>query len=584
MITRFRKKDREGDKDTKQREGLKDLASFYRANPHRFLVDYCGMSWLTPIQKILINILVKYTYVAIFASRGFGKSMLSAAALVAKAILYPGIEIVIAAGVRSQSINVIDKIVTKYIPASPNLANEIETHKNTPSDAFILFKNGSIIKVVTARDSARSARANLILVDECVQVKKSVIDSVLKKFKAGERTPGFFNNPKYENYPKEPNAEIYISSATYQTNWTFLKFKTFFKKMVMGENYIAMGFPWQMAVAQGYYPLTQVVEELTEGDYDSIRFSMEMDTLFYGQSSSAFYALSDLEVNRTLEYPVYPPMFYQILGDPKFKYTPKKNGEIRLIGMDVAAMSGGGNDNSAYAVLSLKPNSYSQYDRSLIYIEVINGGHTQDQAIRLRQLYDDYEADYVVVDTNGIGLGIADALFREIVDEERNVIYKPWTCINDPRMAERCIDPDAQPVLYSIKASSQLNNDIAVSFRDCLKRGKIKLLINEIEAKEEWIKNRSYNRLSEEDKAMFQLPYYNTTMLVNETINLSYEINNGKIRVYEPANGRKDRFSAVSYANFIASDLEREILRPSLDTNFLSGFQFKRPEYKKTGW
>ena len=34
-------------------------------------------------------------------------------------------------------------------------------------------------------------------------------------------------------------------------------------------------------------------------------------------------------------------------------------------------------------------------------METIDGGHGQDQAIRIRQLYDDLDVDYVVVDTNG---------------------------------------------------------------------------------------------------------------------------------------------------------------------------------------
>lgn len=279
MITKFRKVERNGTKEQNQTEGVKQLTAFYRENPHRFLVDYLGMTWLTTIQKILINVMLKFTYVAIFASRGFGKSMLSAAALTAKAILYPGVEIIIAAGVRSQSLNALNKIVEKYMPESPNLCNEIEAYKVTPADAYIIFKNGSSIKVVTAKDSARSARANVILVDECAQVKKSVVDSVLRKFKAGQRTPKFHEKPEYEDYPKEPNTEIYISSATYQTNWTYERFKSFFKKMVSGENYVAMGFPWQLATAQKYYPISQVIEEMTEGDFDSIKWSMEVCAL-----------------------------------------------------------------------------------------------------------------------------------------------------------------------------------------------------------------------------------------------------------------------------------------------------------------
>ena len=39
---------------------------------------------------------------------------------------------------------------------------------------------------------------------------------------------------------------------------------------------------------------------------------------------------------------------------------------------------------------------------------------------------------------------------------------------------------------------------------------------------------------------------------------LSFEIINGKIKVNNQGGIRKDRFSAVSYANLVANDLERK--------------------------
>lgn len=41
-------------------------------------------------------------------------------------------------------------------------------------------------------------------------------------------------------------------------------------------------------------------------------------------------------------------------------------------------------------------------------------------------------------------------------------------------------------------------------------------------------------------------------------VNLSFEIVGGKIRVNNQGGIRKDRFSAVSYANLVANELERE--------------------------
>lgn len=176
-----------------------------------------------------------------------------------------------------------------------------------------------------------------------------------------------------------------------------------------------------------------------------------------------------------------------------------------------------------------------------------------------------------------VGISIYDNLVREQIDEDRNCVYPAWTCVNDPKMAERCTVANAPAVIYSIKANAQLNSDMAVSLRDCLKRGKLKLLVSEIDGQEILLKNKYYNRLSEEDKTMFQLPYYNTTMLINETINLSYELVNGKIRVSEPAGMRKDRYSSVSYGNYIANELERDLLRPTERMDLLAGFQFRKP-------
>lgn len=51
---------------------------------------------------------------------------------------------------------------------SINLRNEIKEWKITPSEAYIKWHNGSVVRVVTARDSARSARTNWMISDEFV--------------------------------------------------------------------------------------------------------------------------------------------------------------------------------------------------------------------------------------------------------------------------------------------------------------------------------------------------------------------------------------------------------------------------------
>jgi hypothetical protein len=50
-------------------------------------------------------------------------------------------------------------------------------------------------------------------------------------------------------------------------------------------------------------------------------------------------------------------------------------------------------------------------------------------------------------------------------------------------------------------------------------------------------------------------------MVINEMIELEYDIRSGLVRVYELPSKRKDRYSSVAYANYLARHLEREYLR-----------------------
>lgn len=393
-------------------EGMAIWTSFYRANPTRLAIDYFGMNWLARFQEILIYMILKFTYCMIIASRGMGKSLLVAVAICIKSVLYPGSIIVITAGNRGQSVNVINKIINDLRPKSINLSNEIAEFSTTVSDPYIKFKNGSIVRVATARQSARNARATWIICDEFVQIKKNIIDGVIRKFKAGRRTPNYFNYEQYKNYPREPNCETYISSAFFKSHWSWDKFKSFFKSMTTTENYCLVGLPYQLPVMAGYYPADQIRDEMLESDFDSLAWSMEMESLFWGESSNAFFAYDDFDRNRLIDFASYPREYYQMLGDPKFKYPKKVPGEIRLIGMDIATSGAKNADSTCMCVLSLLPTPSNQYIRSVIYMETMLGAHTYDQAVRLRQLADDFEVDYVVVDTNGVGMKTCPPLRR----------------------------------------------------------------------------------------------------------------------------------------------------------------------------
>ena len=124
-------------------------------------------------------------------------------------------------------------------------------------------------------------------------------------------------------------------------------------------------------------------------------------------------------------------------------------------------------------------------------------------------------------------------------------------------MASRCKSPDAPKVIYSIKASAQFNSDAAVSLRDSVRQGKLRLLIHENEVNENLGRIKKFSSLEIENQVLFQEPFYQTTALINEIVNLSFTIIEGRIKIENNGGTLKDRFSAVSYANLIANELER---------------------------
>jgi len=146
-------------------QGLDNVAiwtSFYRANPHRFARDYLGLK-LKKFQQIILNEMFRKVNSIYLASRGIGKTFLLAIFCVCYCILFPGTIICIASRTKVQAAEVINKIINILMPKSPNLRQEIQNAHVGNNDAVVVFKNGSIIQIVTATDSARHNRATILI-------------------------------------------------------------------------------------------------------------------------------------------------------------------------------------------------------------------------------------------------------------------------------------------------------------------------------------------------------------------------------------------------------------------------------------
>ena len=571
------------DKADRIMNGVNVWAAFYRANPHRFARDYLNLK-LDRFQQIILCMMFRFSNVVYLASRGGGKSFLIAIFCVIHCILYPETRICLASKTRKQATEIIDKIREILMPRSANLRLEIEEVQVNQANAFVSFRNDSRIVVVTAADSARHNRATVLVVDEFRMVDKNIIDTVLRKFLTSQRHPAFLDKPEYKDYPKEQTKELYASSCWYESHWSYELVRSYVVNMIRGRSYFCCAMPYQLAIKEGRLDKTKVEDEMSETTFNAITFQMEMEALFFGQSSGGLYNFDEIDRNRVIKYPFYPKFAGHKIADKRLYIPPKIPGEVRVLSADIALMSSTKNKNDATSIFinQMLPTSNNRFVNNIVYADNNEGLRTDAQALVIRKLFEDYDCDYLVLDTKGLGLGVSDALMADIYDQESGTTYGALSCCNNDELAKRCLVPDAPKVIWSVQGTQEFNSQCALGLREALKQGSVRLLTSEFAAEDSLGELRGYDNLSPADSLNLKLPYIHTSLLINELIKLEYEVRNNVIRVKEKAGMRKDRYSSLSYNIHVAKIIERDLqVQKSKKTMEQLVFKFRAPQIKK---
>lgn len=569
MALKKTEKEIANDKAQRIMNGVATWASFYRSNPHRFCRDYLNID-LKLFQAILIYMMNISNYFMYIASRGQGKSFLLAVFCCVRCILYPETQVCITAAARSQSVNVLEKIITILLPNSDNLKLEIKSWSTTNNNAYIEFHNGSRIKVVTANDKARSNRSNIILIDEFRMVDLNVINKVIRKFNTAPRQPKYLNRPEYKHLT-ERNKEFYLSSAWFKSHWSFEKLKAYCVNLINDEKkYFVCGLPYQLAIKENLLDAGQVADEMSEADFSEISWAMEMETLWFGDDEGSLFAYDDISKNRNLKTAIYPTNIVK-LQDKKIKIPQLLPNERRILSADIALLASKKQNNDAASIFinSAIPTSSNRYVGNMIYTENHEGLLTSELALIIRRLFDMYHCTDLALDVRGLGVGVFDSLICDIYDTELGITYSALSCCNDPVYAERCKDRNAPKVIWAIQATAQFNNDMYLSLRKGFKEKQINLLTSEFVAEESLKEVKGYESLNIENKVKMQLPYIHTTLLINELINLQFEAKGANIRVFEKPGMRKDRVSSIGYNFHVMNQLSNK-LKPKSTSNSLS--------------
>lgn len=570
-------------------EGAADWGAFYRKNPEKFCEDYLHLR-LRLFQKILLVMMFWSNIFIFIACRGLGKSFLSSIYCVVRCVLYPGTKICIASGTRGQALNVLEKIMYELKPLSAELRLEIDEKQSkvNGTEAKIVFKNSSLIKVVTASDTARGNRCNVLLLDEFRLISKTTIDTVLRKFLTLRRMPKYEELTEAERlaeYAKEKNLTLYLSSAYWKDHWAYEKCVSTFDAMLTPNSHqFVCGFPYQLSINEGLLDPELVAGDMSEPDFSEVKFSMEMEALFWGAGEDAFFNYESISKTRKIAYPMLPDRLSMLLGNSSpVKIPAKANGEIRILSADIALMPSKKNRNDATAIFinQMKPTKSGRYTSNIVYAESCEGLRTDDQALIIRKLFDEYWCDYLVLDSAGIGLGIFDCLSRDMSDLDTGEIYPALSCCNNAEMAARCTVIGARKVIWAIKASQSFNSDVAFLLREGFNSGRIRLLLDGEDDSNNPLKNLpKYKSLTDMQREELKLPYINTRLLIEELVKLEHETVGGKIRVHERSGMRKDRYSSLAYNFYVATQLETKLERKySANLKSSDMFIIRPPKY-----
>ena len=132
-----------------------------------------------------------------------------------------------------------------------------------------------------------------------------------------------------------------------------------------------------------------------------------MDALFYGTGDDAFFDFASISKNRRIQYPMLPDDLANKLSNSNhIKIQPKGKNEVRILSADIALMSSKKHNNDATAIFinQMLLTKSGRYVSNIVYCDSCEGLRTNEQALIIRKLYEQYDCDYIVLDTNGMDM------------------------------------------------------------------------------------------------------------------------------------------------------------------------------------
>lgn len=237
-------------------------------------------------------------------------------------------------------------------------------------------------------------------------------------------------------------------------------------------------------------------------------------------------------------------------------YRPGTN-SFYLISVDVGRI----HDQTVVTVFRVNILGSGKYVATVVNIYVLGREVSTKpfdiQARDLKKIIAAFNAREVVIDTNGLGVGLADEMIKPQHDEFGNY-YPAYGFMNDD--VYKATQPkDAPCILYGLKANGPLKSKIHGNVYSRLSSGSVRFLIKEQEAKSALLATKTGQQMSPEKRIKRLLPHEMTTKLFEEMANLRLKKTgvSGDI-VLEQINTRfpDDKYMSFAYGLWRIKELE----------------------------
>lgn len=522
---------------------LRNLVSFYREYPD-YLIEFMKGPDSTFnfyfYQRVFLRIVMRHRYVYATFPRAYSKSFLSMMVLMLRCILYPNSHLFVTTGGKEQAASITIAKIEEICKLIPSLNNEIDwtrgASKKSKDDVKYIFKNGSSIDILAAKQSSRGQRRTGGLMEECVLIDGDILNEVIIPTTNVDRLLPDGTRHKEEVINK---SQIYITTAGWKNSFAYDKLiELLIQSVIEPDRVMIMGGTYETPVTEGLLDEDFVDQLKLQGTFKEESFDREYRSLWSGDAENAFYSSEKFDKHR-------------VLLQPEYEYSGRSSkNAYYVLGVDVGRIG----CTTEVCVFKVTPQPQGTSLKSLVHIYTYEAEHFEDQAIHIKKLYYKYKARVISIDANGLGIGLVDFMVKSQVDPESGDSLPPFGV--EGGTSEDAVEPykkikgaDVEEnALYLIKANAPINTEAYSYAQTQLSSGKIKFLIDESMAKTKLMSTKVGQNMDSDKRNEFLKPFTLTSILREQMLNL-VEKNSGVNIILEQSSKsiKKDKFSAFIY-------------------------------------